>query len=165
MPYLHWETEKNRRNMARIINKIPNNRAKYGTQDEILKTTFNGVFNISNFDHDMDVIKRPNVEERSRPSQRSQRRPLGEYLLHVAKFYDSLDVDPNVRLLCDQLFADPCLHPRRTLHQSYYWRREHTDNLDRDQLTQKATEAGKDPQRIGRVIMVDQLVSDRHCAI
>jgi hypothetical protein len=86
------------------------------------------------------------------------RQPLGQYLLEVARFYDSLDIDPNVRLLRDQLFASPPLHPRRTLHQSYYWKRHNTENLDQDQLTYKATNAGTDPSRVTRVLVVDQLV-------
>lgn len=83
--------------------------------------------------------------------------PLGRYLLHIAKLYDAMDVEPDVRLLRDHLFQSPPLHARRTLDQSYYWKLPNTDGRDQDQVVYRETKEGKNISRTTRVVMVDQL--------
>lgn len=86
-----------------------------------------------------------------------KRCPLGKYLLQIAKIYDAMDIEPDVRMLRDHLHQDPPLHSRRTLDQSYYWKLQNTDNRDEDQVVYRATMEGKSPLRTTRVVMVDQL--------
>jgi hypothetical protein len=49
--------------------------------------------------------------------------PLAKYLLDIANLYNSMDIEPDVRLLSDNLHPRdpkiPPLHGRRTLDQSY----------------------------------------------
>ncbi|CAG8983892.1 hypothetical protein HYALB_00005531 [Hymenoscyphus albidus] len=89
--------------------------------------------------------------------EKKERGPLANYLLQIAKIYDAMDIEPDVRLLRDHLHQDPPLHSRRTLDQSYYWKLQNTDNRDEDQVVFRATKEGKSPLRTTRVVMVDQL--------
>lgn len=101
-----------------------------------------------------------NLNEKKPPvknEKKKERRPLGKYLLQVAKIYDAMDIEPDVRMLRDHLHQDPPLHSRRTLDQSYYWKLQNTDNRDEDQVVYRATIEGKSPLKTTRVVMVDQL--------
>lgn len=88
---------------------------------------------------------------------RKERKELGEYLLQIAKLYNALDIELDVRILGDHLYKSPPLHARRTLDQSYYWKLQNTDGRDEDQVVYRETKQGKNILRTSRVIMVDQL--------
>lgn len=96
-------------------------------------------------------------KEKKRPAKPLTPGPLGWYLLNIAKLYDAMDVEPDVRMLRDHLFQDPPLHTRRTLDQSYYWKLPNTDGRDQDQVVYRGTKEGKHISRTTRVVMVDQL--------
>lgn len=82
---------------------------------------------------------------------------LGNYLLDVAKVYESMDIEPDLRLLIDHLDQKPPLHARRTLDQSYHSKLENTWRRDEDQVVYRGTKAGHSIDRTTRVVMVDQL--------
>lgn len=92
-----------------------------------------------------------------RSKKPSRRSPLAEYLLQIAKLHDAMDIEHDVKLVRNNLYADPPLHLRRTLDQSYYWKMSDTDGRDEDQVVYRATKEGKSVSRTSRVIMVDQL--------
>jgi hypothetical protein len=96
-------------------------------------------------------------KEKKRPAKPLTPGPLGQYLLHIAKLYNAMDVEPDVRLLRDHLFQNPPLHALRTLDQSYYWKLPNTDGKDQDQVVYRETKEGKNILRTTRVVMVDQL--------
>lgn len=98
--------------------------------------------------------KKVKPKKSKEPNKRGE---LGEYLLQIAKIYDALDIEPDVRILRDHLHKDPPLHARRTLDQSYYWKLQNTDGRDEDQVVYRETKRGKNILRTSRVIMVDQL--------
>jgi len=105
-----------------------------------------------------EAAKRKRKENPSKLGERKKvRGALGEYLLQVARVYDALDIEPDVRILRDHLHKDPPLHARRTLDQSYYWKLQNTDGRDEDQVVYRETKRGKNISRTSRVIMVDQL--------
>jgi len=95
--------------------------------------------------------------KKEKPKKRLERGALGNYLLQIAKVYDAMDIEPDVRILRDHLHKDPPLHARRTLDQSYYWKLQNTDGRDEDQVVYRETKSGKSILRTSRVIMVDQL--------
>lgn len=82
------------------------------------------------------------------------RSKLAQYLFAVAKVYDSMDIEPDLRLLIDHLHHQPPLQPRRTLDQSYHSKLENTARRDQDQVVYRGTKAGDENTR---VVMVDQL--------
>lgn len=165
MPYLHWESHKRRKKMAKEIKKITDkhleSRSHYG---EDLKTAFINAADqmksksdraLTGFGTTDKLKKNPKIIKD--PKKPLKPTLLGQYLLHIAKLYDAMDVEPDVRILRDYLLKDPPLHVRRTLDQSYYWKLSNTDDRDQDQVVYRATREGKQISRTTRVLMVDQL--------
>ena len=102
--------------------------------------------------------KKKRKEPQPKPGEsRKKRGALGEYLLQIAKIYEALDIESDVRILRDHLHKNPPLHARRTLDQSYYWKLQNTDGRDEDQVVYRETKRGRNISRTSRVIMVDQL--------
>jgi len=104
-----------------------------------------------------ELEKQKETKQKEKKQPPKELTPLGQYLLHIAKLYDAMDVEPDVRLLRDHLFQNPPLHARRTLDQSYYWKLPNTDGRDQDQVVYRETKEGKNISRTTRVVMVDQL--------
>lgn len=115
------------------------------------------------------IEPKKNQNNKSDPKKPQARAFLGWYLLHIAKLYDAMDVEPDVRILRDHLFQNPPLHMRRTLDQSYYWKLPNTDRRDQDQVVYRETQEGKHLSRTTRVVMVDQLwmyiLDDSECPL
>ncbi|KAI0111178.1 hypothetical protein GGR51DRAFT_557585 [Nemania sp. FL0031] len=65
--------------------------------------------------------------------------PLGQYLLHAARLYEELHNYQDSSLIQKYLFADPPLHPRRTLDQGYHTTVQTTRPRDRNQVVYRAT--------------------------
>ncbi|EPE35811.1 Magnesium transport protein CorA, transmembrane region [Glarea lozoyensis ATCC 20868] len=158
MPYLHWEIQSNLDDLEDLLATRHHHTFPPGIRNVETKFQFlidQAKRNWSFYYSRIDEWKHQHSKSSATCRTRS---PLGEYLLHVAKFYRSFNLDADTHLLSDQLFAIPPLHPRRTLHQSYYWKRTHTGYLDRHQTTHKATDTDDySHQGVGKVIMVDQL--------
>jgi hypothetical protein len=84
---------------------------------------------------------------------------LGQYLLDAATLYDAMDIEADVRLLCQHLhpLEHPPLHPRRTLDQSYHWKQESTEFRDQVQVVYRHTKADSRIRKTAKLVMVDQL--------
>ncbi|KAE9371635.1 hypothetical protein N431DRAFT_441610 [Stipitochalara longipes BDJ] len=163
MPYLHWETDKHRRKMAEVTKDVTQKHRKNLREE---------------FPHlDMEredvakIVEKVRIKYGSRvPSDgmmkkalpdHHKRSPLAQYLLDAASLHDAMDIEPDVRLLSENLHPHntkiPPLHGRRTLDQSYYWKLENTGRRDEDQVVYRGTKAGNSIYRTTRVVMVDQL--------
>ncbi|KAI0441664.1 hypothetical protein F4803DRAFT_409970 [Xylaria telfairii] len=65
--------------------------------------------------------------------------PLSQYLLDAARLYEELHNYPDTSLIEKYLYADPPLHPRRTLDQGYHTTLQTTRLRDRNQVVYRAT--------------------------
>ncbi|KAH6719497.1 hypothetical protein BKA61DRAFT_714014 [Leptodontidium sp. MPI-SDFR-AT-0119] len=168
MPYLHWESHKKRKKMSEEIQKITQKHLEtqvHVTED--MKREFIKMSDQIRIQHARAMtFHNPNQpkskgkedeKEKKKPAKPLTPGPLGWYLLNIAKLYDAMDVEPDVRVLRDHLFQDPPLHTRRNLDQSYYWKLPNTDGRDQDQVVYRGTKEGKHISRTTRVVMVDQL--------
>ncbi len=170
MPYLHWETHKRRKKMTDVMKEITSEyhrdrpHVTENMREEFLKGAeellLNHARQLTDFFSSEELEKEK--AEKAKPKklkkgQKEVRGPLGEYLLQIARVYDALDIEPDVRILRDHLYKNPPLHARRTLDQSYYWKLQNTDGRDEDQVVYRETKRGKNISRTSRVIMVDQL--------
>jgi hypothetical protein len=162
MPYLHWETDKHRRKIAEVMKDVTQKyrkdlREKFPHLDlereDIAKIAEKHRIRYGS------RVPSDNMVKRALPNHK--RSPLAKYLLDVASLYDAMDIEPDVRLLSENLHPQdskiPPLHGRRTLDQSYYWKLENTGRRDEDQVVYRGTKAGNSIYRTTRVIMVDQL--------
>jgi len=155
MPYLHWEIDKRRHQMATITREIthkhmrnnPDNRQRMADN---FRATVNKASQCKG-----KAIGLFEKDTKEKPS--GLKLALGEYLTCAAKIYDAMDIEHDVLLLNDYLQHTPPIHGRRTLGQSYYWKINDTSPRDRDQVVYRATKMGKDTRKTTRVIMVDQL--------
>lgn len=124
---------------------------------------------LSSEELEKEKAKKAKPKKLKKHQKEKVRGPLGEYLLQIARVYDALDIEPDVRILRDHLHKDPPLHARRTLDQSYYWKLQNTDGRDEDQVVYRETKRGKNVLRTSRVIMVDQLwlyiLDDSECSL
>jgi len=164
MPYLHWESHKRRKKMAEETTKLTQKHQETRSHvTENLKSEFMKVAAQIRIDHARALTGFGNLADNEKKEEKTQApKPfkgslLGEYLLQIAKLYDAMDVEPDVRLLRDYLFHNPPLHSRRTLDQSYYWKLPNTNGRDQDQVVYRETKEGKNIARTTRVVMVDQL--------
>ncbi|KAG4441971.1 hypothetical protein IFR05_002539 [Cadophora sp. M221] len=166
MPYLHWETHRRRKKMTDIMKEITEEyhrdrpHVTESLREELAKSAeelyLKHARQLTDFLSLEDAAKKKAKPKKS-TGPRKERGELGEYLLQIAKIYDALDIEPDVRILRDHLHKDPPLHARRTLDQSYYWKLQNTDGRDEDQVVYRETKRGKNILRTSRVIMVDQL--------
>ena len=125
MPYLHWETDRNRHKMAQVI-KQTTQEHRMGPRREFdhLAGNRQGTFT--------DIVEAVREKFSSRlgaPYRSIVKSPLpeeirvsllGEYILTAAKIYAAMDIESDVRALRENIFRSPPLHARRTLDQSYY---------------------------------------------
>ncbi|KAI0126573.1 hypothetical protein BJ170DRAFT_684158 [Xylariales sp. AK1849] len=127
-------------------------------------------------------------DRNGRPEIESKQKELGQYLLDAARLYEGISNYRDKKLLQKYLESEPpCLHPRRTLDQAYYWTLDNTRSRDRDQVVYRSTTANLESfhryrasdckwpkheeyhidgncnecraniQKVSRVVMVDQL--------
>ncbi|KAL2071212.1 hypothetical protein VTL71DRAFT_12447 [Oculimacula yallundae] len=165
MPYLHWETHRRRKKMTDIMKEVTEEyhrdrpHVTESLREELAKSAeelyLKHARQLTDFLSADDLAKKK-VKPQT-PNGNKKRGELGEYLLQIAKIYDALDIEPDVRILRDHLHKDPPLHARRTLDQSYYWKLQNTDGRDEDQVVYRETKRGRNILRTSRVIMVDQL--------
>src|SRR5437762_562679 len=131
MPYLHWETNRRRAKLAKVIRETTEgHRAgrmaqgsirpddEVGENGEACEPTSSGVAGRC-------VMTRP--------------KKLGVFLRKAAALAEVMDCHEHEEMLKACLHANPPLHPRRTLDQSYYWTLDPTEKRDRDQVVYRAT--------------------------
>ncbi|KAK0103966.1 hypothetical protein ONS96_005071 [Cadophora gregata f. sp. sojae] len=171
MPYLHWETHRRRKKMTQIMKEITEEyhrdrpHVTETLREEMGKTAeelyLRHARQLTDFLAMEEAAKKKKEKKKAKPVKRGEKKKkrgaLGEYLLQIARIYDALDIESDVRILRDHLHKDPPLHARRTLDQSYYWKLQNTDGRDEDQVVYRETKRGKNISRTSRVIMVDQL--------
>jgi hypothetical protein len=155
MPYLHWETDKNRHKMAQVIKETTHKHRR-----ELTRLTGNRQQSLA------DVVEqsarsryflRLGAPYRSTVDSPRRVSLLGAYILNAAKMYAAMDIESDMRALRENIFRSPPLHARRTLDQSYYSQLEDTERRDEDQVIRRSTMAGNSTYKTTRVIMVDQL--------
>lgn len=174
MPYLHWETHERRKKMTAIIKEETNSHNRFRShvtgslQEDFVKSAKEVMVRHA---RQLTMGSMTEKEEEKKcakqPGKKVERCALAAYLLQIAKVYDAMDIESDVRILRDHLYKDPPLHARRTLDQSYYWKLPNTDVRDEDQVVYRETKSGKSISRTSRVLMVDQLwlyiLDDREC--
>lgn len=160
MPYLHWETDKRRHKMAEVTKHVTEKHRK-----ELRKKSPHQREDIAKIFEEFRIkygsrVPSDEVIKKSHPDTQ-ERGPLARYLLDIAKLYEAMDIEPDVRLLTEHLHPSdtksPPLHGRRTLDQSYYSKLNNTGRRDEDQVVYRGTKAGNNIYRTTRVVMVDQL--------
>jgi hypothetical protein len=162
MPYMHWETDRNRHNMAQVLKQTTQKRRMRlrrefahlagNRQDTLADIVEAAREKISSRlgDPYRSIVKSP-------PPEDIRVSLLGEYILTAAKMHAAMDIESDVRALRENIFRSPPLHARRTLNQSYYSQLEDTERRDEDQVIRRGTRAGMSIYKTTWVIMVDQL--------
>ena len=190
MPYLHWETDRGRVKSAEIIKEA--NRALPRTLTEVVNQAQNQLHQTTTHDTTAPVLPQdfnPHHSQSYNPYSQGQGHPhdtdrttarrvaLGTLLRTAAALSEAMSAHVEERLMIRYLHAEPPLHPRRTLDQSYYGALKSTRARDRDQVvyrgttpiphecdSQEVVEAvegcrtcREDVKLVPRLIMVDQL--------
>jgi hypothetical protein len=179
VPYLHWDTDKGRTQLAKAIEKATAQHLQRRLPKEPIGDDNPHLATIA-----VEALARKKAALKDSRSlstalQHTTRRGiLGQYLLRVAMLSEIMACYEDEELVRGYLFANPPLHPRRTLHQSsdtHYGFLKSTDRLDKEQVVYKATAPVEqsthrhctrlygclhcrgDIRKIPRVLMVDQL--------
>ncbi|KAI0521730.1 hypothetical protein F5B22DRAFT_596029 [Xylaria bambusicola] len=155
-PYLHWET-------SRQLNFITRK-----TEESMAEYTYNQRRAADSEKRrrmkDREGLKMPNLPslwpfsrkltfaepEREglryaepRRTRFQSKHPLGQYLLGMARLYEEVRNYEDTSLIQRYLFANPPLHPRRTLDQGYYTTVRSTRARNRTQVLYRATTPAK----------------------
>ena len=189
MPYLHWETDRNRTHMAEVVrmkvdqdaqqnrNTNWNDKARKkverrptGPDRQRLDVPRLPRPMHTDPDHykrpsgDADVTPTPETIEgllwerireewdknhpessimrgpRMSPGRRLRpTHPLGQLLIDAARLFEAVAAFQDNKVIEKYLFADPPLHPRRSLDQAYFWKLRSTCRRDRDQVVYRYT--------------------------
>jgi hypothetical protein len=165
MHYLHWETDRGRNRSANAIKEACKPKLPPTVAEVVGEAT---------------AKERPSTTTNSNPPPTAnepaikRRKGLATMLFNAAKLAEAMNSHSDERLIDEYLHADPPLHPRRTLDQSYYGALFPTQTRDRDQVVYRATapqyhkcsrqdprhkcaQCQKDVKMVPRIIMVDQL--------
>src|ERR1700761_4546626 len=140
MPYMHWDTDRQRDRFAREIDTITANykdkRVRKMPEDKLerqnLRERIHGkrpsepragepqqsVPPFETLAAAMGIAKRGLPLENGRLLVKNR---LGQYLIDAARLYEAMSAYKDRKLLRTYLAAEPPLHPRRTLDQAYYW--------------------------------------------
>ncbi|KAI1272497.1 hypothetical protein F5Y07DRAFT_391953 [Xylaria sp. FL0933] len=147
-PFLHWETS---RQLTLVARKVEESLAAY-TNSQRRKEDSEREKRIRNREGlhvaasaswwPFSGLKRwPRVRFRLAKHEGKRhliQSPLGQYLLDAAQLYEEVRNYEDTFLIHNYLFADPPLHPRRTLDQGYYTTVQ-TRSKDRNQVVYQAT--------------------------
>lgn len=170
MPYLHWETDRGRFKSAQIVKEAAEqnlssiadvaNQAQH--QSQMSRTQTNDT---------ASPVLPPPASSSSSLANGDKRKALGQVLRTAAVLLEAMDLHTEEQLMIKYLHADPPLHPRRTLDQSYYGALKSTGTRDRDQVVYRGTtpephdcigmaeceQCNEDIRKVPRIVMVDQL--------
>src|SRR6187402_743256 len=117
MPYLHWETYERRKKIADIMKeetwkRRSSNHVNDGMREERAKAAEQL---LTKHARQLSFGKlSANDLKTQRKDRKVRRSPLADYLLQIARVYNIMDIDPDLRIHRDFLFNQPPLHPRRT---------------------------------------------------
>jgi hypothetical protein len=169
MPYLHWETDRGRVISAEIIKEA--DRALPRTITEVVSQAQNQLHHTTTQDTMSPVLPAEFVPQVYTPDRASRRAALGALLKSAAGLAEAMSAHVEEQLMIRYLHAQPPLHPRRTLDQSYYGALKSTRARDRDQVVYRGTMPAahecdgtevcptckEDVKKVPRLVMVDQL--------
>ncbi|KAK7918411.1 hypothetical protein PG985_010285 [Apiospora marii] len=164
MPFLHWETSRQRGKYAQAIRRTVhrNKRREYQEQMDMkrkridVRNAAHPGFSSPNvwlgapeksenspvIESFADAIPRiyfPNALPVDKYNRYIIKHPLGQYLLDAARLYEGMSNYRDQTLVKNYLGGETCLHVRRTLDQAYYWTLNKTERRDRDQVVYRAT--------------------------
>ncbi|KAK3312089.1 hypothetical protein B0H66DRAFT_394121 [Apodospora peruviana] len=171
MPYLHWETDRGRLKSAQIAKE-----ASKQNLSSIAEVANQAAQNQLSQMHTQDTAS-PVLEPPLTSGSMStyvggdRRKALGQVLRTAAALLEAMDLHTEEQLMIKYLHAQPPLHPRRTLDQSYYGALKNTGTRDRDQVVYRGTtpephdcigmesceQCNEDIRKLPRIVMVDQL--------
>lgn len=168
MPYLHWETDRGRVKSAEIIKEV--NKQLPRSMSEVVNQAQHQLHPSQSNDTTSPVWVPPEMGDPSR-DRVDRRRALGHVFRTAAALMEAMDHHTDEQLMTKYLHAQPPLHPRRTLDQSYYGALKSTRARDRDQVVYRGTtpehhdcdgmdvctQCNEDIRKVPRIIMVDQL--------
>jgi len=168
MPYLHWETDRGRVKVAEIIKEV--NKQIPRSMSEVVNQAQNHLTQTQTQDTAAPVWVAPQPGD-VRQERAERRRAIGQVLRTAAALLEAIDFHIEEQLLTRYLHAQPPLHPRRTLDQSYYGALKSTRARDRDQVVYRGTtpephdcigmdacaQCNEDIRKVPRIVMVDQL--------
>ncbi|KAM7211871.1 magnesium transport protein cora [Rhypophila decipiens] len=168
MPYLHWETDRGRLKLAEIVKEA--GKQKLSSIAEVASQAQHQMSRTQTNDTASPVLH-PTASSSSSFANGDRRKALGQVLKTAAQLLEAMDLHTEEQLMIKYLHADPPLHPRRTLDQSYYGALKNTGTRDRDQVVYRGTkpephdcigmaeceQCNQDIRKVPRVVMVDQL--------
>lgn len=170
MPYLHWETDRGRVKSDKMV------------KEAHLHNVVTSISEVVSQAREQKRLSRVQTEDTLAPvlgevpeeglgGVEERRRALGRVLRTAAALMEAMDSHNEEMLVLRYLHAQPPLHPRRTLDQSYYGALKSTRARDRDQVVYRGTvgeghdcvgmdaceRCNEDIRKVPRIIMVDQL--------
>ena len=169
MPYLHWETDRGRLKSAEIVKEAGRHMSSIAEVASQAKDKLGRVFT---HDTTTPVLDAPASSGSSLAhAGGDKRKALGQVFRTAAALLEAMDHHTEEQLMVEYLHAQPPLHPRRTLDQSYYGALKNTGTRDRDQVVYRGTtpeshecggmagceQCNEDIRKVPRILMVDQL--------
>ncbi|KAK0732283.1 hypothetical protein B0H67DRAFT_655694 [Lasiosphaeris hirsuta] len=181
MPYLHWETDRGRAQSAGAIKEIEKQKL-LRTMSEVHQLAHTQTNDTATAPVWVAPTHTGLGDPHGDAEKAERRRALGQLLRAAAALLEAMDFHTEEQLMVRYLHAQPPLHPRRTLDQSYYGALKSTRARDRDQVVYRGTtpephacvgmdaceQCNDDIRKVPRIIMVDQLwlwILDEHTVL
>ncbi|KAK7990398.1 hypothetical protein PG990_014678 [Apiospora arundinis] len=160
MPFLHWETSRQREKYARTIkHTVERDARKRHAHEKVLKqnrthkspplaavspknSSIHPERSNTRIDSFKDAVPEdffPHLVAFGENRRLKIDKPLGQYLLDAARLFEGMSNYRDKKLIEQYLCGDTPLHPRRTLDQAYHWKLNTTKKRDRDQVVYRAT--------------------------
>ncbi|KAH8648301.1 hypothetical protein BGZ60DRAFT_499681 [Tricladium varicosporioides] len=157
MPYLHWETDRQRSEFAKIIQQTREQKAlKDRTEAENARVK--RIRARSATKEIKNLVDTQRTKSEGIPTLKAKRffvttsivsvdrffelrrhQILAQILLRAAKLFEVMAWFDVEEMIKENLYANPPLHPRRTLDQFWYWPLPSTEARDRDQVVFRGT--------------------------
>ncbi|EAQ83492.1 hypothetical protein CHGG_09896 [Chaetomium globosum CBS 148.51] len=168
MPYLHWETDRGRVRSAEITKEA--GKHNLSSIADVIKEAKHQLSHTEAG----DTVAPPTWAPQPSPpafGNVDKRMTLGQALRAAAALLEAMDSHMEEQLTMRYLYAEPPMHPRRTLDQAYYGALRSTGTRDRDQVVYRGTtpqphdcigmdacpQCNEDIRKTPRLLMVDQL--------
>ncbi|KAK3389773.1 hypothetical protein B0H63DRAFT_464311 [Podospora didyma] len=143
MPYLHWETDRGRINLTRIVKEV--GKQSLNTVAEVADQVQHHMADpqaARDTSEQAPPVTQPSgseEEEKDEKPEKKRRKAIANILRTAAALLEAMDLHTEEQLMCKYLHAKTPLHPRRTLDQSYYGALKSTGTRDRDQVVYRGT--------------------------
>lgn len=168
MPYLHWEMDQKRAEMANLtkllifkhhLKQTRHHRRSNMKLAKLVKENMKEIqFGFLNQTKGNNGVKQGIVgDPNGLFSNNKACGPTGLFLMQAANLFEAMELEPDIKLLHSYLHHNPPFHPRRTLDQSYHSKLESTELRDRNQVVYRGTRGGRKIHGSSRVVIVDQL--------